>query len=46
MAATAPPVALGASAPDFRLPATDGRTYTFADVAGFFDPPFDVVRGR
>src|SRR6266568_9624614 len=34
MAATAPPVALGASAPDFRLPATDGRTYSFADVAG------------
>src|SRR6058998_1412534 len=34
MAATAPPVALGASAPDFRLPATDGRTYAFADVAG------------
>src|SRR6266705_1124804 len=34
MAATAPPVALGASAPDLRLPATDGRTYTFADVAG------------
>src|SRR6266849_1332826 len=34
MAATAPLVALGASAPDFRLPATDGRTYSFADVAG------------
>ena len=34
MAATPPPVALGAAAPDFRLPATDGRTYAFADVAG------------
>jgi len=34
MAATPPPVALGAAAPDFRLPATDDRTYTFADVAG------------
>jgi peroxiredoxin len=34
MAATPPPVALGTAAPDFRLPATDGRTYAFADVAG------------
>ena len=34
MAATPPPVALGAPAPDFSLPANDGRTYTFADVAG------------
>jgi peroxiredoxin len=32
--ATAPPAELGTSAPDFRLPATDGRTYGFADVAG------------
>jgi peroxiredoxin len=30
-----PPTAdLGTPAPDFRLPATDGRTYTLADVAG------------
>ncbi len=34
MAATPPAVALGTAAPDFRLPATDGRTYGFADVAG------------
>ncbi len=34
MAATPPPVALGTPAPDFRLPATDGRTYALADVAG------------
>jgi peroxiredoxin len=34
MAATPPPVALGTSAPDFRLPATNGRAYAFADVAG------------
>jgi peroxiredoxin len=27
-------LALGASAPDFRLPATDGRTYALKDVAG------------
>ena len=27
-------MALGASAPDFRLPATDGRTYALKDVAG------------
>jgi peroxiredoxin len=34
MAATPPPVILGTPAPDFRLPATDGRTYTLDDVAG------------
>jgi peroxiredoxin len=34
MAATPPPVELGTPAPDFRLLATDGRTYGFADVAG------------
>jgi peroxiredoxin len=34
MAATPPPVELGTPAPDFRLPATDGRIYEFADVAG------------
>ena len=34
MAATPPPVALGAPAPAFRLPATDGRTYTLDDIAG------------
>ena len=27
-------MALGARAPDFRLPATDGRTYALKDVAG------------
>jgi AhpC/TSA family protein len=27
-------MALGARAPDFRLPATDGRTYTLKDAAG------------
>ena len=27
-------IALGAKAPDFRLPATDGRTYALKDVAG------------
>ena len=27
------PLALGASAPDFRLPATDGKTYSQADFA-------------
>src|SRR5436853_7356167 len=25
---------LGVRAPDFRLPATDGKTYAFADIAG------------
>src|SRR5947208_6135393 len=34
MAAAAPQVTLDTSAPDFRLPATDGRTYALADVAG------------
>jgi peroxiredoxin len=34
MAVTPSPVALGTPAPDFRLPATDGRSYAFADVAG------------
>ena len=27
-------LSLGSKAPDFSLPATDGKTYTFADVAG------------
>jgi peroxiredoxin len=30
----APKLALGAPAPDFRLPATDGKTYVLKDVAG------------
>src|SRR5262249_2905034 len=34
MAATPPPLELGTTAPDLRLPAVDGRTYSFADVAG------------
>ena len=34
MTATPPPIALDAPATDFRLPAIDGRTYAFADVAG------------
>ena len=34
MAAIPPSVELGMLAPDFRLPATDGRTYSLADVAG------------
>ena len=34
MAATDAKVALGAAAPEFRLPGTDGKTYTLADVAG------------
>ena len=34
MAAFPPPAALGTQAPDFRLPATDGKTYTLQDVAG------------
>ena len=31
---TTPPGELGSSAPDFRLPATDGRSYALADVRG------------
>jgi peroxiredoxin len=34
MAETPPPVDLGMTAPTFSLPATDGRTYRFDDVAG------------
>jgi peroxiredoxin len=34
MAATPPPAQLGIAAPDFRLPATDGKTYALSDVAG------------
>lgn len=34
MAATAAATVLGATAPDFRLPATDGKTYALKDVAG------------
>jgi peroxiredoxin len=34
MAATLSQVALGSPAPKFRLPATDGKTYALADIAG------------
>jgi hypothetical protein len=34
MATTLMPVNLSMPAADFRLPATDGRTYTLNDVAG------------
>ena len=34
MATTATQVTLDTSAPEFRLPATDGKTYTLDDVAG------------
>ncbi len=34
MAASPTDIELGAPAPDFRLPATDGRTYSLKDVAG------------
>jgi peroxiredoxin len=34
MAVTISPARLGVKAPDFRLPATDGRAYAFADIAG------------
>lgn len=34
MAATTPSIDLDAPAPEFRLPATDGRTYALEDVAG------------
>jgi peroxiredoxin len=34
MAATPPPPTLDTQAADFRLPGTDGRSYTLADIAG------------
>ena len=34
MAATAPHINLGTPAPNFRLPATDGKTYALDDIAG------------
>ncbi|MFO1184569.1 MAG: thioredoxin family protein [Bauldia sp.] len=34
MAATPPPLVLDLPAPDFRLPATDGKTYALRDIAG------------
>jgi len=34
MAATPPPLTVETTAPDFRLPATDGRTYALGDIAG------------
>lgn len=34
MAVTYAPTDLGATAPDFRLPATDGKAYALADIAG------------
>jgi peroxiredoxin len=34
MAVTTPVCDFGWKAPDFRLPATDGRTYSLADIAG------------
>jgi hypothetical protein len=34
MAATAASTILGTTAPDFRLPATDGKSYALKDVAG------------
>ena len=34
MAVSVTPARLGVRAPDFRLPATDGKTYAFADIAG------------
>src|SRR6202011_3154659 len=34
MAVSVTPARLGVKAPDFRLPATDGKTYAFADIAG------------
>jgi peroxiredoxin len=34
MAAAAASTVLGTSAPEFRLPATDGKTYSFQDIAG------------
>lgn len=34
MAVSPPPAEIGIKAPDFRLPGTDGKTYSLADVAG------------
>jgi peroxiredoxin len=34
MAAVAPLCDFGWKAPDFRLPATDGKTYSLSDIAG------------
>src|SRR5258707_13379372 len=34
MAVSIAPAPLGVKAPEFRLPATDGKTYAFADIAG------------
>lgn len=34
MATVPPPADLGRAAPDFTLPATDGRSYALADIAG------------
>ena len=34
MAETGKTIAPGVAAPDFTLPATDGNTYSFADIAG------------
>ena len=34
MAVTPPPAELGISAPDFSLPATDGKLYSLADISG------------
>ena len=34
MAATAASTVLGTPASEFRLPATDGKTYALADIAG------------
>src|SRR5437870_2048226 len=34
MAVSIAPARLGVKAPDFRLPATDGKTYALSDIAG------------